>query len=36
MSQYVTDDGAQVLAVPETREFQEFVEQVTDWRRKAL
>jgi predicted NAD/FAD-dependent oxidoreductase len=36
LSQFVTDNAAQVLAVPETREFQAFAEQVSEWEKQGV
>jgi predicted NAD/FAD-dependent oxidoreductase len=36
LSQFVTDNAAQVLAVPETREFQEFASQVSEWEKQGV
>jgi predicted NAD/FAD-dependent oxidoreductase len=36
LSQFVTDNAAQVLAVPETREFQAFAAQVSEWEKQGV
>jgi hypothetical protein len=36
LSQFVTDNAAQVLAVPETHEFQEFAAQVNEWEKQGV
>jgi predicted NAD/FAD-dependent oxidoreductase len=36
LSQFVTDNAAQVLAVPDTREFQEFAAQVSEWEKQGV
>jgi predicted NAD/FAD-dependent oxidoreductase len=36
LSQCVTDNAAQVLAVPETREFQAFAAQVCEWEKQGV